>query len=151
MLGIPEAVTAVVSQVIGPILNRVLPREKMGEAEAAKLELEIQTALMNADWQQVQAQLAINLEEAKHESLFVAGWRPFIGWVCGSAFAYHFVIQSFLIFLVKAAGVDLPELPELDTGTLMAVTTGLLGLGALRTYEKVQGATPMLPSPLRRG
>ena len=84
-------------------------------------------------------QIELNKVEAGHRSVFVAGWRPFIGWVCGVGFAYHFVLQPFMIFIIAAAGLDLPELPAFDMGTLQTVLMGILGLGGLRTVEKLQG------------
>jgi hypothetical protein len=83
-------------------------------------------------------QLAINLEEAKSTSLFVAGWRPFIGWTCGSALAYNFILQPFLAFIIVAWRMQLPPLPVLDMASLLTVLSALLGLSAMRTYEKVQ-------------
>jgi len=85
------------------------------------------------------AQIEVNKAEAASGSLFKGGWRPFIGWVCGIAFAYHFVIQPLIIFGVSVAGIDIPELPEFDMSTLLTVLGGLLGLGTLRTYEKSKG------------
>jgi hypothetical protein len=87
------------------------------------------------------AQIEVNKAEAASGSLFKGGWRPFIGWVCGSAFAYHFVLQPVIVFVVLAVGVDLPPLPEFDMTSLMTVLMGMLGLGGLRTYEKKQGIT----------
>ena len=66
------------------------------------------------------------------------GWRPFIGWVCGFAFAYHFVLQPLIVFGVTAAGVDMPELPSFDMGSLLTVMMGMLGLGGLRSVEKLK-------------
>lgn len=92
------------------------------------------------------AQLAVNAVEAKHENIFVAGWRPFIGWVCGFAFAYNFIIQPLFVFIIWAAmtfyGVDFPitQLPDLDMASLLAVLGGILGLGTMRTYEKRTGS-----------
>ena len=86
------------------------------------------------------AQLAVNLREAQHESLFVAGWRPFVGWVCAGAFAYAFVLQPFLIFISTLWGHDLSALPDLNIGTMMPVLMGMLGLGWMRTHEKKTGA-----------
>jgi hypothetical protein len=91
------------------------------------------------------AQIGVNAEEAKHESKFVSGWRPFIGWVCGAAFAYTFVLQPLFVFmawLVAAFfGVMLPVemLPTLSLGEMMPVLLGMLGLGGLRSYEKFTG------------
>ena len=85
------------------------------------------------------AQIEVNKAEAASGSIFKGGWRPFIGWVCGSAFAYHFVLQPVIVFAVLTAGVDLPPLPEFDMASLMTVMMGMLGLGGLRTYEKQKG------------
>jgi hypothetical protein len=87
------------------------------------------------------AQIEVNKAEAASGSIFKGGWRPFIGWVCGGAFAYHFVLQPVIVFAVLAAGVDLPPLPEFDMASLMTVMMGMLGLGGLRTYEKQKGIT----------
>ena len=85
------------------------------------------------------AQIEVNKMEAASGSIFKGGWRPFIGWVCGIAFAYHFVLQPLIIFGVSVAGIDVPELPEFDMSTLLTVLGGLLGLGTLRTSEKSKG------------
>jgi hypothetical protein len=86
------------------------------------------------------AQAQANTEQAKHPSLFVAGARPAIMWICAIAMAYHFIIQPFLLFGVLVAGVALPaEPPELDMGQLMPVLLGILGLGGMRSWEKVKG------------
>lgn len=104
------------------------------------------------------AQISVNTQEAKHESLFVAGWRPFIGWVCGGAFAYVYVFQPFLVFVAwvvaKAGGGELPinELPAISLSELMPVLLGLLGLGWMRSTEKVAGvAGPAAATPKARG
>jgi hypothetical protein len=61
-------------------------------------------------------------------------------WICAAAMAYHFILQPFIIFGVLVAGIALPaELPELDMGQLMPVLLGILGLGGMRSYEKVKG------------
>ncbi len=90
---------------------------------------------------QVIGQIELNKAEAASSSLFVAGWRPFIGWVCGGAYAYTFVIQPFLVFTLIAFGVTLTPLPHLDWSELSFVLFGLLGLGAMRTYEKKLGSS----------
>jgi|TARA_B100000282_G_C31738709_1_gene495046 phenylpyruvate tautomerase PptA (4-oxalocrotonate tautomerase family) len=87
------------------------------------------------------AQIAVNQEEAKHRSTFVAGWRPFIGWTCGFALAWHFIITPIVLFTTAIAGFQVPELPTFDMDSLMTVLLGMLGLGGLRTYEKAKGLT----------
>ena len=87
------------------------------------------------------AQIEVNKAEAASGSFFKGGWRPFVGWVCGVAFAYHFIIQPLVIFILTAIGMDIPDLPEFDMGTLLPVLGGMLGIGGLRTYEKHKGLT----------
>jgi len=86
-------------------------------------------------------QLAINKEEAKSSNIFVAGWRPFIGWSCGVALVWHFIAAPFIIFFAALFGATLPPLPEFDMGSLMTVLMGMLGLGSLRTFEKYKKVT----------
>ena len=83
-------------------------------------------------------QIGINKEEAKHSSIFVAGWRPFIGWVCGSALVFNFIISPLLLWFCLIAKFDIPTPPALDTQSLITLLLGLLGLGGMRTYEKLK-------------
>lgn len=126
------------SELLTNIIKRVFP-EKMSEEVAGKLNQEMTMALVNGEANALLAQLAINAEEAKSDSVFVAGWRPAVGWTCAAAFAYFFVLQPFLTFVLLASGVNLPPLPVLDMGPLMMVLGTILGVGGLRTYEKVKG------------
>ena len=123
---------------LGDILKRVLPAEKMSEEERTKLENQFIVELAQQDFSALENQLKINLEEAKNPNMFVAGWRPFCGWVCGCAFAYNFILQPFLVFGVGVFRLQLPPFPVLDIGPLMTVLLGLLGLGTLRTVEKLR-------------
>jgi len=88
------------------------------------------------------AQLSIDQEEAKNENIFVSGWRPALGWVCVAAFAYHYVFQPFLIFLLTQFGAKV-ILPDFDMNTLSTVLMGMLGLGSLRTVEKMSDKAQM--------
>jgi len=87
------------------------------------------------------AQVELNKIEAAHRSIFVAGWRPAIGWVCATALLYQFVIQPLLVYALLIHSPGTPPPPELDFGPLMTVVLSLLGLGGLRTVEKLQGRT----------
>ena len=82
----------------------------------------------------IELQTKINEIEAGHRTVFVAGWRPFIGWVCGVALAYNFVIRDLFIWITKTT--DAP--PALQMEHLMTVLLGMLGLGGLRTFEKIK-------------
>jgi len=82
----------------------------------------------------IELQTKINEIEAGHRTVFVAGWRPFIGWVCGMALAYNFVIRDLFIWITKTT--DAP--PALQMEHLMTVLLGMLGLGGLRTFEKIK-------------
>ena len=90
--------------------------------------------------QQVMGQIEINKVEASSTSLFVAGWRPAIGWICGGAYGYHFILQPFMVFILQAFGNTI-LLPHLDIGELSMVLFGLLGLGAMRSWDKSIGTT----------
>lgn len=127
------------SDFLNGILKRVFP-EKMSELDAAKMNQELTMALVRGEFEPVMAQLRVNEAEARHESIFVAGWRPFIGWVCGSALAWQFVGLQVCQFLLKLAKVDVGPLPTFDYAELSPILLGMLGLGAMRSYEKVKGA-----------
>ena len=86
-------------------------------------------------------QIEINKSEAQHKSIFVAGWRPFIGWTCGIALCWHFVLAPVTMFVCAYLDVAIPELPIFDMGSLMTVLMGMLGLGGLRTFEKYKKIT----------
>jgi hypothetical protein len=83
-------------------------------------------------------QLAINKEEAANPNVFVSGWRPFIGWVCGSGFAIQFVIGPMAEWGSALYGNPV-KFPQMDVGTMMPLLLGMLGLGTLRTAEKING------------
>lgn len=127
-------------QLIGPVTGLL---DKFIEDKDAKNAMahEIATMAEKAAHEAAMAQVAVNQQEAKHKSLFVAGWRPSVGWICSIAMGYHFVLQPVIIFGASVAGVTIPELPEFDMDSLMTVLLGMLGLGGLRTYEKQKGLT----------
>ena len=123
---------------IGPVTGIL---DKFVEDKDAKNAMahEIATMAEKAAHEAAMAQAQANTEQAKHPSLFVAGARPAIMWICAAAMAYHFIVQPFLVFGVLVAGVQLPAaIPELDMAQLMPVLLGILGLGGMRSYEKVK-------------
>ena len=115
------------------LIDRAFPNQ----AQEMETRLNYLLQATQLDNQLAQAQLSVNQQEAAHENLFVAGWRPCIGWVCGASFAYHLIVQPLLAFTFAACGRNVP-LPVFDTSTLNTTLMGLLGLGTLRTVEKVQ-------------
>lgn len=126
----------------GKLIERLWPNPE--QRDAAKLELlkmqqTGELAQLAAETDIAKAQIAVNQVEAQSPDRFVSGWRPFIGWVCGVAFAYHYVAQPFLAFLFAAAD-HVVQLPAFDMGDLLTVLLGILGLGGMRTFEKVKGA-----------
>jgi len=129
-------------------IERIWPDPIRRAEELRKLEELKQTgdlAHLNAHVQLMVGQLEVNKAEAAHKSLFVAGWRPCIGWVGGMALAYQFVLYPLLMWAwvilrakgVIAADVDVP--PVLDTGALFSIVTAMLGVGAMRSHDKKNG------------
>lgn len=130
---------------LGPIVDKLVglipdpaAREK-ARLEAEQQLITQQDEIVKAFLASDQAQDAVNAEEAKSTNLFIAGWRPALGWICGAAFAWVFVLQPITVFVLKAVGHPV-ELPTLDLSQMSPVLMGMLGLSGLRTYEKVQGA-----------
>ena len=131
---------SLLNSLIGPA-TQILDKFVEDKDQKAKLAHELATMADKLAHEQNLAQMAINKEEASSGSLFKGGWRPFIGWVCGIAFFYHFVLQPVIIFIVAIIGFQIPNLPEFEMGTLLTVLGGMLGIGGLRTYEKQKGLT----------
>jgi hypothetical protein len=128
------------SKLIGPVTG-LLDKFIEDKDQKAALAHEIATMSERHAQELALSQIEVNKAEAASGSIFKGGWRPAIGWVCASAFAYHFVLQPVIVFIVLTAGVELPPLPEFDMASLMTVMMGMLGLGGLRTYEKQKGIT----------
>jgi hypothetical protein len=115
------------------VLDRVLP----DPAQQAAAKLELMKLQQNGELAQITGQMDINKVEAASSSLFVSGWRPSIGWVCGAGFAVQFVIGPLAEWGAALAGHPV-KFPQMDTGTMMPLLLGMLGLGGLRTAEKLQ-------------
>ena len=131
---------SVLTSLVGPVTG-LLDKFIEDKDQKAALAHEIATMGEKHSQEALLAQLEINKAEAASGSLFKGGWRPFVGWTCGIAFAYHFVIQPLLIFIFAYAGLETPDLPKFDVGTLLPVLGGMLGIGGLRSYEKTKGLT----------
>lgn len=117
------------------LLDRWFPDpEKKREAE-----MELIKMAADGELKQVMSQLEINAREAQHQSIWVAGWRPFFGWCGGVGFAYATVIQPMLVWYGTSQGWPVP--PDINMDLLWVVITGMLGIGGLRTFEKKIGVT----------
>lgn len=126
---------------ISTVLDKVLP-DPQAAADAKLKAIELaqkgELAALDADMRMALAQTDINKAEATTD-VFRGGWRPACGWVCAFGLAYTFLIRPLLPWVVEAAGVKVPPLPAIDAEALMALLFGMLGLGGLRTYERVKG------------
>jgi hypothetical protein len=119
------------------IVGRFLPADPEKKAAAEReIEARLSEHLAKIDL----GQLEINKTEAAHRSVFVAGWRPFIGWACGFAMAWSYLVQPFVVFVLAQTGY-LVELPRVELGEMMPVLMGMLGLGGLRSFEKFKGVS----------
>jgi hypothetical protein len=118
----------------GKVIDRVWP----DPAQAAAAKLELIKLQQSGELQQIVGQLEINKTEAANPSVFVSGWRPFIGWVCGAACAWNWVGLPVVKALATYYGHPLTLSPA-DLSEMMPVLIGMLGLGGMRTVEKIQG------------
>ena len=120
--------------ILKPLIDRIPDKNERARAQEA-----IEVQMLDAMSGLVEGQLRINEQEAKHSSIFVAGWRPAIGWICGIALGWNFILQPIASWVAFMAGMDLADMPKLEVGDLMTILLGMLGLGGLRTYEKKLG------------
>ena len=127
-------------KLIEPV-SKILDKFVQDKDQKAALAHEIATMAEQHAQELALAQIEVNKAEATNSSVFVAGWRPFIGWTCGTALAWHFVFEPMIGAALAWAGVDAPELPAFDMQSLMTILTGMLGLGGLRTFEKYKGVS----------
>lgn len=131
---IGDLLKSVIGPILGPLIERIPdPNER------ARLKAEAEAGLLSAVAAVIMAQIEVNKAEASHSSVFVAGWRPAIGWICGVALGWNFVVQPILMWVAFLFGVDLVKAPKLETAELMTVLLGMLGLGGYRTFEKMNG------------
>jgi hypothetical protein len=115
----------------------LLGKGKSGRSPIGGLALDIREAIKGKELDPqrlIELQSEINKLEAQHRSIFVAGWRPFIGWICGFALAYNFIIRDLAIWAFGIESVPAP----LQMEHLMTVLLGMLGLGGMRTFEKLK-------------
>jgi hypothetical protein len=119
----------------GKLIERLWP----DPTQAAQAKLELIKLQQSGELAIIAGQTETNKIEAASPSLFVSGWRPFVGWVCGMALAWHFVLRPIAGAVFVALGHPPPTLPGIDN-SLFELLLGMLGLGGLRTVEKLKGA-----------
>lgn len=140
MFGIDDAVGAALN-IGGKLIDRLIPdpaAKAAAQLELLKMQQSGELAKLASDTDLAKGQIDVNKTEAANPNLFVAGWRPFIGWVCGLGLFSQFIVRPFFLFvanLFKHAA----DFPVLDLGTLTTLLFGMLGLGAMRSFEKVNG------------
>ena len=125
------------------VINKIWPDENKRAEEMRKLEALRQTgdlARLDAHVKLLVGQMEVNKVEAAHRSLFVAGWRPAIGWICAVAIGWNFIGHP-IAEMINAFLENPAVLPEIATDNLFELVLGMLGLGGLRTYEKKRGLT----------
>lgn len=124
---------------IFPVITEVLDRLIPDKAAAAKAATEMQMKLIDAANQGALAQIEVNKVEAANPSVFVSGWRPAVGWVCALGVFWAFLGQPVANWAVVAFGLKVSAIPVLPTDNLMELVFAMLGIGGLRTFEKIKG------------
>jgi hypothetical protein len=136
---------SILKELISPVTD-IIGEVVVDKDKAREIKLEIEKLADKADeryHKELLGQIEVNKIEAQHASLFVAGWRPFIGWTGGVGLAYSFVVSPFVEFVARANGY-VGEMPVPDMGQLMTLVLAMLGVGAMRSYDKTHG-TAALP------
>lgn len=127
-------------EIAGKIFDRVIP----DKAAAEKAKTEFAAVAQEQDFSLLLAQIEVNKQEAASSNWFVAGWRPFVGWTCGVALAYTYVLLPLMQFFVYSFAAQetirqFSRLPKLDLTDLLPILLGMLGLAGYRTIEKIRG------------
>lgn len=146
-MAITEILSSISSGAVGGLLGGIgtlakdIRQAVTGELPAEKI-AEIDMKLQELEAQAMNAQAAINMKEAEGEKIFVAGWRPFIGWICGCGLAYASIVEPFVSWVAQVGFGYAGTFPKIDTTITMQVLIGMLGLGAYRSYDKAQAPNP---------
>lgn len=128
-------ITALVP-ILGQVIDRVIP----DKAESERARLEMEAKLLDAANQANLAQMEVNKVEAANSSIFVAGWRPAIGWVGASALAWQYAVGPVVVWASPALGIAVPPIQPMDAG-MWELVAAMLGIGGMRTWEKSRGLT----------
>ena len=124
------------------LIERFFPdpeKKAAAQLELLKMQQNGELAQLASETDLAKLQIQVNVEEAKSTNWFVAGWRPGIGWVCGAGLAYASLIEPFARFIAKVWFGYTGEFPVISTDLTLQILMGLLGLGAMRSVEKIKG------------
>ena len=128
-----------IESLIGPITG-LLDKFIEDKDQKAKLAHEVATMAQKHAQELAKAQLEVNKAEAAHNSMFVAGWRPAVGWCCVLGMAGNFLVIPMTNFVLALMAIEV-VIPLIDLETMMPVLMGMLGLGAMRSFEKTKGVS----------
>lgn len=132
--------TAIITAILG-IANKVIPdpqAQAQFQLQLAQLQESEEFKQLDDQLAMVQTQTNTNQAEATNQKLFVAGWRPFIGWICGTALGWNYLGVPLVSAIMTIIGHPV-AMPQADLSTMMPILIGMLGLGGMRTYEKING------------
>ena len=124
------------------LIERFFPdpeKKAAAQLELLKMQQNGEFAQLASETDLAKLQIQVNVEEAKSTNWFVAGWRPGIGWVCGAGLAYAALVEPFARFIAKVWFGYTGEFPVISTDLTLQILMGLLGLGAMRSVEKIKG------------
>ena len=125
------------------LIDRLFPdpaAKAAAQLELLKMQQAGELAQLAAETDLAKLQIQTNIEEAKSTNWWVAGWRPAIGWVCGAGLAYAALVEPFARFAAKVWFGYTGDFPVIDTDLTLQILMGMLGLGAMRSVEKIKGA-----------
>ena len=128
--------------VVGTLIDKLFPdKQAADEAKIKMMELaqKGELAQLDAQMQLAMGQIETNKIEAASADPFRAGWRPMAGWACSLGLFYEFLLRPILPWVVGLTGADVAPMPSVDIDQLMILLGGLLGLGSLRSFERVKG------------
>lgn len=126
------------------VIDKLFPdKDAADKAKIEMLRLQQEGAFkeIQIEFELAKGQQAVNQEEAKSQSLFVSGWRPCVGWICCAAYAFNYLVLPLANWVAKFIDVNAPAIVALETGELTTLLFGMLGIGGLRTFEKIKGKT----------
>jgi hypothetical protein len=128
-------------EVTSKLIEKLIPdpaAKAKAQLDLAQMAQNGELAQLAAETEIVKAQIAVNAAEAANGNAYASSWRPTVGYVCVAGLFYTFLLQPLLPWLVSVFGIDVPPLPQLDTNVLMTLLLGMLGIGGMRSFDKIK-------------